>query len=337
MGKNWMDPAVITESSKVFAAFSLVLTGVACWDVLSTLWFEWQIITGKRKWRWPMAIYIVARISMILHIFAITINRNALHEVRCTELTFMSKFCDALGTVASSLILVLRTRAVWHRDLKVTILLGVLLLGQIAAWSQTFRFSKAAWNPKRNLCDVLSTAPRGLMVSVWGYTMAFDLVILLFCTYRLASHRSSTLGHLLLRDGIVYFCVAFAANLVQTIMAGIHMNPVMNIITLPFALVVSVIAATTVFRNVFTAYDNFTGDSNNPSGASGPNRSEGPTLRTGARILFNHNASHQQMSTNEIPLGDYKSTHDMDIAVHKVVDVEVDGAPNQTVSYAEKR
>jgi len=116
------------------------------------------------------------------------------------------------------------------------------------------------------------------------------------------------------------------------------MNPVMNIITLPFALVVSVIAATTVFRNVFTAYDNFTPDSNSPSGASGasgasgPNRSDGPTLRTGARILFNHNTTSQQMSTNEIPLGDYKSTHDMEaISVHKVVDVEVDGVPTQTV------
>lgn len=234
-----------------------------------------------------------------------------------------------------------------------------------------FRFSKAAWNPKRNLCDVLSTAPRGLMVLVWGYSkrnlyyldiltkhisqaMAFDLIILLLCTYRLASHRTSTLGHLLLRDGIVrsrltlcidiifltliyssrqaYFCVVFAANLVQTVMAGLHMNPVMNIITLPFALVVSVIAATTVFRNVFTAHDNFTADSNSPSGASGPNRSDGPTLRTGARILFNHNSTTQQMSTNEIPLGDYKSTHDMEpISVHKVVDVEVDGVPTQTV------
>jgi len=101
------------------------------------------------------AVYIVARISMLLHIFAITINRNALSEVPCTELTFMSKcmslyrnltlraiidrllVCDALGTCASSLILVLRTRAVWHRDLKVTILMGILLLGQIAAWAQS--------------------------------------------------------------------------------------------------------------------------------------------------------------------------------------------------------
>ena len=101
------------------------------------------------------AIYIIARISMLLHIFAITINRNALHEVPCTQLTFMSKcttlirnstlcviinlplVCDALGTVASSLILVLRTRAVWRQDIKITILMGVLLLGQIAVWSQS--------------------------------------------------------------------------------------------------------------------------------------------------------------------------------------------------------
>lgn len=92
---------------------------------------------------------------MLMHIFAITINRNALHEVPCTELTFMSKcgymsvasvravliftcaVCDALGTCMSSLILVLRTRAVWHRDKKVTAILGILFIGQIVTWSQS--------------------------------------------------------------------------------------------------------------------------------------------------------------------------------------------------------
>ena len=94
---------------------------------------------------------------MLLHIFAVTINRNALHEVPCTELTFMSKcewipvaiayigvsltltwaVCDALGTCMSSLILVLRTRAVWHRDKRVTAILGILFIGQIVTWSQS--------------------------------------------------------------------------------------------------------------------------------------------------------------------------------------------------------
>ncbi|KAF8156883.1 hypothetical protein B0H34DRAFT_783168 [Crassisporium funariophilum] len=332
---NWMDPAVITKNSKVFAAFSLVLTGVAVWDVLANLWFDWQIVTGKRKWKWPMLIYWVARICMLLHIFAITINRNALSEVPCTELTFMSKFSDAMGTCSSSLILVLRTRAVWHRDMKITVILGLLFMGQIAMWSQTFRFSKAAWNPKRMLCDVLSTAPRAMLVSVFAYTMAFDLIILCFCTYRLASHRASTLGNLLLRDGIGYFCFAFGSNLVQTVMAALHYNPVMNIMALPFALVVSVIAATTVFRNVFTAYDSFSSDSNKQSGNSGAPRSEGPLLRTGARILFANNTTTHQVSTNEIPLGEYKTNSDIgNISVHRVVDVEVDGVPKESKSKA---
>ncbi|KAJ3503300.1 hypothetical protein NLJ89_g8494 [Agrocybe chaxingu] len=309
MGIKWTDPVVITRTSKVFGAFTMVLTGVALWDVLSTLWFEWQILTGKRKWKWPMTIYFIARFAMLSHIFAITINRNALSEVPCKELTFMSKFCDAVGTCASSLILVLRTRAVWHRDRKVTLLMGLLFLGQIAVWSQTFRFSKAQWNPMRMLCDVLSTAPRMMMVGVWGYTMIFDFIILVVCAYQLISHVSSTLGKVLLRDGIAYFCAAFVANLLQTIFAGLQLNPVMNIMFLPFALVVSVIAATTVFRNVFTAYDAFSNDTGHSghSGHSSSRLGEGSVLRTGARILFKHNTTMTTKATseNEISLAGY--------------------------------
>ncbi|PPR04772.1 hypothetical protein CVT24_007088 [Panaeolus cyanescens] len=321
---NWMDPVVITRTSKVFGSFSLVLTGVACWDVLSNIWFDYQIITGKRKFKWPMIIYWVARISMLLHIFAITINRNALSEVPCTELTFMSKFCDAVGTCCSGLILALRTRAVWHRDWKVSLLMLVLFLGQIGMWAQTFRFSTARWNPQRMLCDVLSTAPAAMLVSIFAYTMVFDLIILILCTYRLLTHKSSTLGHVLLRDGIGYFCFVFGANLIQTVFAGLHYNPVMNIMCLPFALVVSVIAATTVFRNVFTAYDAF-----DEGYTSSTGRSTGlGALRTGARIQFWNSRAQtttvQQATTNEIPLGDYKDPNT--ISIHRVVDVEVQGA-----------
>lgn len=155
--------------------------------------------------------------------------------------------------------------------------------------------------------------------------MVFDFIILLFCAVRLYSQRTTTLGSMLFRDGIAYFCSAFIANLVQTIMAGLQLNPVMNIITISFALIVSVIAATTVFRNVFIAYDNFHGDSEGPNAASGRAADSGPFLRTGARILFNHNTTTNQMSTNDVPLGQYK-TEMSRVSVHKMVDVEVDSA-----------
>lgn len=39
----------------IFGAFTLVLCGVATWDVLSTITFDLSIITRRRPWRWPMA------------------------------------------------------------------------------------------------------------------------------------------------------------------------------------------------------------------------------------------------------------------------------------------
>ena len=119
-------------------------------------------------------------------------------------------------------------------------------------------------------------------------------------------------------------------------MAGLQLNPVMNIITLPFAIVVSVIAATTVFRNVFIAYDNFAGDNVVVANTSGLKGSDVPHLRTGARILFKHNTSTQmhQVSTNEIPLGEYKSQSSGtgELSVNKVVDVEVGEEPVKDVN-----
>ncbi|KAF9462713.1 hypothetical protein BDZ94DRAFT_1165280 [Collybia nuda] len=322
MAKNFLDPAEIARDARVYGAFVLVLCGVAAWDVLSTIRFDISVVSGKRQWRWPMVLYFICRVCMLLHIFAIAVNLNAISEIPCQEVTWISKVSDAIETCGSSLILVLRTRAVWHRDLKVTVLLGILFLAQVALWIQTFRFSKAKWNPQRNVCAVISTAPKPILVSVFAYTMAFDLVILLLCAYRLSvSRRASTLGNILLRDGIAYFCAAFGANLVQTVMAALGLNPVMNIIALPFALVVSVIAATTVFRNVFTAFDGFSSESGGQNTGSGIN--SGGALNRMA--VGGPRFSSSRRMTHDIPLSDYKSHDVTSVSVHRVVDMDVDG------------
>ena len=113
-------------------------------------------------------------------------------------------------------------------------------------------------------------------------------------------------------------------------MAGLQLNPSMNVMTLPFAAVVSVLAATMVFRNVFTAYDSFADRTLDPKHQTGAGKES--TLRTGARILFNGNTTTVQtvQTTGEIPMADYKADESV-IAVHKVVDVEVQGA-SATVS-----
>lgn len=120
-----------------------------------------------------------------------------------------------------------------------------------------------------------------------------------------------------------YFCAAFGANLVQTVMASLGLNPVMNIIALPFALVVSVIAGTTVFRNVFTTYDGFSSETSGGLGSLGitsggtPNRVTGGSLPSWQRVTSSRH--------NDIPLGDFKGHGTGAISVHRVVDMEVGG------------
>ncbi|KNZ81986.1 hypothetical protein J132_09309 [Termitomyces sp. J132] len=220
--------------------------------------------------------------------------------------TWISKVADAIGTCLSSFILVLRTRAVWHRDIKVTILLGLLACGQIALWCQSTHILRFG-----------------------SYTMAFDFVILILCAYRLSSsRRSSTIAHVLWRDGIGYFCAAFGANLVQMIFATLGLNPVMNIMCLPFALVVSVIASTTVFRNVFTAHDSFSSE------GTGPSSSNSAPLNYGSRLdVSGTRLNTSRRVTTEIPLNDYKSSGTVGaISIHRVVELAHDDEAAHTKS-----
>lgn len=101
------------------------------------------------------ALYFICRICMVMHIFAIAVNLNAIAEIPCMSVTWISKSAlntlvltraipliddtvsDAIGTCGASLILALRTIAVWHQDKKVAGGLGLLFLGQIALWVQS--------------------------------------------------------------------------------------------------------------------------------------------------------------------------------------------------------
>jgi hypothetical protein len=108
------------------------------------------------------------------------------------------------------------------------------------------------------------------------------------------------------------------------VMASLAFNPVMNIIALPFAMVVSAIAATTVFRNVFTRYDGFSFESSSNASSGHRGLNDTGVLRLGnPRIKLTHGSSHHGMM-NDIPLGESKSTyssHHGGITAHQVVDV----------------
>jgi hypothetical protein len=83
------------------------------------------------------------------------VTQNAIYEIPCMPVIWIGKgphemalllaalltvrytVADAIGTCGSSLILALRTRAVWGKNWKITAALSALFAGQIVLWCQS--------------------------------------------------------------------------------------------------------------------------------------------------------------------------------------------------------
>ncbi|KAG6880063.1 hypothetical protein C0992_006875 [Termitomyces sp. T32_za158] len=53
---NWSDPQEIAKDSEIFAKLIFALFGVYVWELFMTSDFEWSLLSGKRKFRWPLSL-----------------------------------------------------------------------------------------------------------------------------------------------------------------------------------------------------------------------------------------------------------------------------------------
>jgi hypothetical protein len=235
-------------------AMGLVLFGIVLWEILVTLPFDWSIISGKRKFKWPMILYFTARLSMFLQCLFLIINSQGSLIVDCNNVTWVLKITDATAIWSSSTLLVMRALAVWSKDRRMIVLFVILGMGLIVTYCLTWRPSDAFWDGKQ--CQMARTSPNDILLAEFLYTFAFDFVVTVAATIKLWQWRGqSGISDILLRDGLAYFIFASAGNLLQAIFPALRLNPIWNITFLPVALSISVIAATRVFSNLIIAHD----------------------------------------------------------------------------------
>lgn len=124
----------------------------------------------------------------------------------------------------------LRSIAIWQRNRYVTagfIVVGAGLWGVLMHGVTTVR---AHWDPLQNTCSVDSVTGIYLTL-VYLYTMFMDLTVLLVTLAGLSwSPGRSGLWRMLWEQGIMFFLVAFVANLIPAVMLLVDLNPVINIV-----------------------------------------------------------------------------------------------------------
>jgi len=137
----------------------------------------------------------------------------------------------------------LRTIAVWNRVPFVTVPLVLASMGQWGLLLHGIVIIRSSWSDVARAC-VLSAVPPAFMEAIYLYTMSLDLIVLVLTVIGLAiSQNRSSLWQLLFRQGIIYFFVAFIANLLPAIFLVLNLNPIMNtVFSVPAAVASSIVA-----------------------------------------------------------------------------------------------
>ncbi|KAG8895577.1 hypothetical protein FRC00_007268 [Tulasnella sp. 408] len=73
---NWMDPARIAEDAAIFSKLMLVCIGIIGWEIIVTFPYDWTILSGKRKFKYPMGFYFACRYSLFFSLIGMTDNRD---------------------------------------------------------------------------------------------------------------------------------------------------------------------------------------------------------------------------------------------------------------------
>lgn len=242
-------PSIGTScSTVVFSRFVHTLFGVYLWEVVTSLKFDWQFISGRKRFRWPLVFYFAGRYCLLFALIGILISLDVTEPVNCQALYTFNQVCGNAAIGLASVNLSLRTIAVWSQNRVIVCLLVAVMLGQ---WSFLLHgiLLEAKW--LNGACVITSTNNQILAIS-FIYTMAFDFLVLCLAGWKLAypASGSSKLVKLIFGDGLIYFVIAFLSNLIATTFMLLNLNAVMSIIANVPAAIACTIAACRVVRRL---------------------------------------------------------------------------------------
>lgn len=194
----------------------LIFFGIGAWDYLTSLWFEYRLITQKVRFRWQFVPYFLARYTVV----AFIVSNIVTTFVESPTLSLCSQ--AALGSLHLYLGLVAIAFGTWNLLVRVIIIWGhhpvlIKILFVVGILHLALAFIVATIG--RSVCV---PAPPSV-VSVWIFGTAtavleFAILVLSLVGIRRASpFGESHLARVLKNQGIAYFVMVFCIQLVTII------------------------------------------------------------------------------------------------------------------------
>ncbi|KAF5310548.1 hypothetical protein D9619_008200 [Psilocybe cf. subviscida] len=253
---DWSSPAEVAKDAGVFVKLMHSLLGLYIYEWFLSLDFEWDFISLKKRFRWPMIFYFANRYLLLFALIAITISFDVTTEVDCQSLYTFNQLAGDAALGLASINLSIRTMAIWNQN---RYIVGGLILVILGHWSLILQGVQLTvqWVPGQG-CTIVKTNNK-ILAAIFIYSMCFDLIVLLLSMYKLVGiYRldkkiqfwgGSRLTHMIFEDGLIFFVIAFLANLTATVFMLINLNSIMSVIfNVPAAVASTIVACRAVRR-----------------------------------------------------------------------------------------
>ncbi|SJX62927.1 uncharacterized protein SRS1_13753 [Sporisorium reilianum f. sp. reilianum] len=211
--------------------------GIFAYDTLQYLAFDLSIVFGKRQRRWPQLPYLLSKLFMWSYILTNVVLVLANTEIDCRGTMYAIEAQMGLIAVASSMLLAFRAVCVYSGRARtgVSVLLGVMTLGLLAAWMEGVKDVEASWLPRGGnswqdgACAFTYMSPQYAIKYI--VTIVYDFVVMALTVVGVVRmNGGSRIGAVLVKQGLQYF---LATLLINSLVAGLtlaNLNPVMSLI-----------------------------------------------------------------------------------------------------------
>ncbi|KAN0118718.1 hypothetical protein V8E52_004829 [Russula decolorans] len=285
-----------------FRCDNSILIGTPSWEYMITLDYEWNVIRGRRPYRWTIWIYSLTRVAALATVALNIYSIDVMTQINC-QVTINLQFIFAyLAFATSSLLIVLRIIAIWDRK-RIIVAFAAGLWGiNVAFLIQGVLRFRSSWQVD-NLFDGCVHYLDSIRLSTI-VTFATDIILLLimlFGLYRLRRHGGSpmALGRLLWNQGIAWFLLAVATELTPTVFIILNLNQTLDLMFLVPWMIAMSIAATRMYRSLSDFLSSDVSQNIPPTTGRTALESNGtstaPVLFTGVQVAVH--TTHEQRST----------------------------------------
>ncbi|KAH9003788.1 hypothetical protein EDB86DRAFT_3072925 [Lactarius hatsudake] len=219
------------------------------WEWISTVQFEWEVFTGRRRFRWSFIAYELCRTLALASIITLIAGFNLTHRFNCEGWFRALLVFSYFGVASSSLLILLRGVAIWGRSFTVLVFTASVWLCNMGTAIYSVMQGSVVWEPAINACLITKTSRFR-----WGMTVNFitDVTLLTVMFAGVLNKRNTTgLWKVLYIQGLSWILVAALSEILPATLSWINIDDGWNLMFQTPHMVTMVIMATRVYRDLF--------------------------------------------------------------------------------------